>query len=180
MKSAYVFCRGRIIDPTMKIFVPFFITALLCSVSVTGAFHVNAYATRFSHSVRRSGEDQLNQRQPWFSSRNTCHTALEMMVPGDALAVTGVSPLFESAISMSMSSSSAISSASMTLSESIKTQYETSPEPIHTAFTVATFLPQPFWLLMILFPKSSITKKIMGGLGTCSGSCCRFVLVTFL
>ena len=68
----------------------------------------------------------------------------------------------------------------MTLSESIKTQYETSPEPIHTAFTVATFLPQPFWLLMILFPKSSITKKIMGGLGTCPGSFCRFVLVTFL
>lgn len=42
---------------------------------------------------------------------------------------------------------------------------ETSPEPIHTAFSVATFLPQPFWLLMILFPKAEITKKIMGGLG---------------
>jgi Domain of unknown function (DUF4281) len=41
-----------------------------------------------------------------------------------------------------------------------------SPEPIHTAFTVATFFPQPFWLLMILFPNSKITKQIMGGLGT--------------
>lgn len=42
--------------------------------------------------------------------------------------------------------------------------YPTSPEPIHTAFTIATFLPQPFWLLMILFPNTKITKTIMGGL----------------
>jgi hypothetical protein len=41
-----------------------------------------------------------------------------------------------------------------------------SPEPIHTAFTVATFLPQPFWLLIILLPNTGITKKVMGGLGT--------------
>jgi hypothetical protein len=41
-----------------------------------------------------------------------------------------------------------------------------SPEPIHSAFTVATFLPQPFWLLIILLPNTAITKKIMGGLGT--------------
>jgi hypothetical protein len=41
-----------------------------------------------------------------------------------------------------------------------------SSEPIHTAFTVATFLPQPFWLLIILLPNTAITKKIMGGLGT--------------
>lgn len=41
-----------------------------------------------------------------------------------------------------------------------------SPEPIHTAFSVATFLPQPFWLLMIVLPNANITRKIMGGLGT--------------
>jgi hypothetical protein len=41
-----------------------------------------------------------------------------------------------------------------------------SSEPIHSAFTVATFLPQPFWLLIILLPNTAITKKIMGGLGT--------------
>jgi hypothetical protein len=40
-----------------------------------------------------------------------------------------------------------------------------SPEPIHTAFSVATFFPQPFWLLMIFLPNSKITKQIMGGLG---------------
>ena len=44
-------------------------------------------------------------------------------------------------------------------------QYPVSPEPIHSAFKVGTFFSQPFFLLMILFPKSSITKKIMGGLG---------------
>ena len=42
----------------------------------------------------------------------------------------------------------------------------TSPEPLHTAFTVATFFPQPFWVLLILFPKADVTKKIMGGMGT--------------
>lgn len=42
---------------------------------------------------------------------------------------------------------------------------ETSPEPIHLAFSVATFLPQPFWLLIILFQKQKLTKQIMGGLG---------------
>lgn len=37
-----------------------------------------------------------------------------------------------------------------------------SPEPIHTAFSFATFGPQPFWLLMILLPTQDVTKKIMG------------------
>lgn len=38
-----------------------------------------------------------------------------------------------------------------------------SPEPIHTAFTIATFLPQPFWVLMVLFPNSDVTKRCMTG-----------------
>jgi len=37
-------------------------------------------------------------------------------------------------------------------------------ESIKTAFSVATFLPQPFWLLLILFPNTKITKQIMGNL----------------
>ena len=44
--------------------------------------------------------------------------------------------------------------------------YPLSPEPIRSAFKAGTFYGQPFFLLMILFPKSSITKRIMGGLGT--------------
>jgi hypothetical protein len=40
-----------------------------------------------------------------------------------------------------------------------------SPEPIHTAFSVATFFPQPFWLLIILLPNAKVTKQIMGGIG---------------
>jgi hypothetical protein len=40
-----------------------------------------------------------------------------------------------------------------------------SPEPIHTLFTVATFAPQPFFVLMILFRNYKLTKTIMGGLG---------------
>lgn len=40
-----------------------------------------------------------------------------------------------------------------------------SPEPIHSAFSIATFLPQPFWLLMTLLPNNATTKNLMGGLG---------------
>lgn len=43
---------------------------------------------------------------------------------------------------------------------------------IHDAFSVATFFPQPFWLLLVLLPNSSITKKIMGGMGTCRNAAC--------
>ena len=44
----------------------------------------------------------------------------------------------------------------------------TSAEPIHTAFSIATFGPQPFWFLLILIPNSKFTKKIMGGMGRLS------------
>lgn len=54
----------------------------------------------------------------------------------------------------------------VTGSSQILADYPLSPEPIRSAFKAGTFYGQPFFLLMILFPKSSITKKIMGGLGT--------------
>lgn len=44
----------------------------------------------------------------------------------------------------------------------------TSAEPIHTAFSIINFFPQPFWLLLILLPKSKFTKNIMGGMGRSS------------
>lgn len=59
----------------------------------------------------------------------------------------------DSIVSTTISSSSISSSSSMSVS----------PEPIHTAFAIATFLPQPFWVLMVLFPNSSITKRCMTG-----------------
>lgn len=46
-----------------------------------------------------------------------------------------------------------------------------SPEPIHTAFSFATFGPQPFWLLMILLPGNEITKKVMGKMGKTVNAC---------
>ena len=63
------------------------------------------------------------------------------------------------------------SAVSLLVSAAADSQSTTSPEPIHSAFTVATFLPQPFWLLMILAPKAKMTKKIMGGLGVCLCVC---------
>jgi hypothetical protein len=40
------------------------------------------------------------------------------------------------------------------------------------AFSVATFLPQPFWVLLTVLPKNSITKRIMGGMGETHESVC--------
>jgi hypothetical protein len=67
--------------------------------------------------------------------------------------------------------------ASTWISESAAAAVPVSPEPIHTAFTVATFLPQPFWLLIVLLPNKGFTKKIMGGLGTfvCMYDVCKSV-----
>jgi hypothetical protein len=56
-------------------------------------------------------------------------------------------------------------SSSLSLAAASASPALVSPEPIHTAFSVATFLPQPFWLLMILAPNAKLTKQIMGGLG---------------
>jgi len=39
-----------------------------------------------------------------------------------------------------------------------------SAESIQNAFSVATFLPQPFWVLLTLLPNTGVTKKIMGGI----------------
>ena len=39
-------------------------------------------------------------------------------------------------------------------------------DSIRTAFKIATFLPQPLWLLLIFFPSSSFTKYIMGPLSS--------------
>ena len=58
------------------------------------------------------------------------------------------------------------SAADRVASSSTSLAYQISPEPIHTAFSVATFGPQIFWLLMIVFPTKDITKKVMGGFGT--------------
>jgi len=52
----------------------------------------------------------------------------------------------------------AISSSSTTLS------FIFTNDDVKQAFNVATFLPQPFWLFLILLPNSNFTKKIMGGL----------------
>lgn len=46
----------------------------------------------------------------------------------------------------------------------IQSATESSSDTIRTAFNVATFLPQPFWLFLIFLPKSGITKKMFGGM----------------
>ena len=46
-----------------------------------------------------------------------------------------------------------------------------SAESIKTAFSVATFLPQPFWLFLILLPNTGITKKLFGNLNLITVFC---------
>jgi len=50
-----------------------------------------------------------------------------------------------------------------------------SSDSISSAFNAATFLPQPFWLFLILLPKSDITRKMFGGIELLTG----FALVHF-
>ena len=55
-----------------------------------------------------------------------------------------------------------------------------SADSIKTAFSVATFLPQPFWLFIILLPNAGITKKLFGNLNLITVFCLVhfFIVVT--
>ena len=57
---------------------------------------------------------------------------------------------------------------------------ESSADSIKTAFSVATFLPQPFWLFLILLPNAGITKKLFGDLNLITVFCLVhfFIVVT--
>ncbi len=60
-------------------------------------------------------------------------------------------------------SSSTVVQALMETSLFTATSFSSS-ETVKAAFNVATFGPQPFWVLLILFPNAKITKQIMGDL----------------
>ena len=55
-----------------------------------------------------------------------------------------------------------------------------SADSIKTAFSVATFLPQPFWLFLILLPNAGITKKLFGNLNLITVFCLVhfFIVIT--
>ena len=100
-----------------------------------------------------------------YSQKNTFHTRLNNIynTPNEHF----FSPKHRHRPSTNLQSSSipiieqAISSSSTTLS------FIFTNEDVKQAFNVATFLPQPFWLLLIFIPNTTFTKKVMGGLGTC-------------
>jgi hypothetical protein len=48
------------------------------------------------------------------------------------------------------------------LSQQLLISANSGGDMIQQAFSIATFLPQPFWVFMIVLPNSSITKQIMG------------------
>ena len=56
-------------------------------------------------------------------------------------------------------------SSATTLSESITSNGLFTVENIKVAFSLATFLPQPVWIFLIVFPNAKITKQIMGTYG---------------
>ena len=55
-----------------------------------------------------------------------------------------------------------------------------SADSIKTAFSVATFLPQPFWLFLILLPNAGITIKLFGNLNLITVFCLVhfFIVIT--
>lgn len=56
----------------------------------------------------------------------------------------------------------AVPSAALDIGTSLTTALAFGNGDIQEALKVATFAPQPFWLLMILLPKTEATKRIMG------------------
>ena len=124
--------------------------------SATGSHAVVAFATRNVAGrrpfVAHDDASWTSQRPRTCGSRKICRPMmLEVadMVVRSAVTETTTTPFMPSTLSL----------ASL---------LQTSPEPIHTVFSVATFAPQPFWLLIILLPGNKLTKQIMGGLGKCN------------
>jgi hypothetical protein len=130
---------------------------LLCSVFVlvqhtVSAFQVSGVTDTWFHSRKFSSVWHFGKQKNGRGKTMQGQNMLPMDLTTDTIAIT------------------------TTISSTWLAEVPVSPEPIHTAFTVATFLPQPFWLLMIALPNNPITKKIMGGLGTLCfvdrGMCC--------
>lgn len=70
-----------------------------------------------------------------------------------------------------------VGTSSMLLSSLADTIF--TPDNIKGAFSVATFLPQPFWLFPILLPKADITKKLFGDINIITLFCLvHFFIVT--
>lgn len=91
----------------------------------------------------------------------------------DVSSTTALSALLDPMITSSLVQSATTAESSATLAAS-------SVDSIRTAFNVATFLPQPFWLFLILLPKSGITKKMFGGMEVITLFCLVhfFIVVT--
>ncbi|EEC49941.1 predicted protein [Phaeodactylum tricornutum CCAP 1055/1] len=118
---------------------------LLCSVFVlvqhtVSAFQVSGVTDTWFHSRKFSSVWHFGKQKNGRGKTMQGQNMLPMDLTTDTIAIT------------------------TTISGTWLAEVPVSPEPIHTAFTVATFLPQPFWLLMIALPNNPITKKIMGGL----------------
>lgn len=99
---------------------------------------LNAFTRPNMYPLRKTLDPRVQHES---GHENTAHHAL---LDPDLMETVGTSLL----------SSATTSSSPLLLSN----------DGIKTAFSVATFLPQPFWLLLILLPNSDITKKIMGNL----------------
>ena len=136
----------------MNLFVVITLGAALWAISCQ---NVNARPANLAFHTARS----LNGARP-LPTDNV--GAVPTLRPPRALTAIQASPLDALSYSTIIESSSAIVSSTLLSKLDI---VGVSPEPIHTAFTVATFLPQPFWLLIILLPSANLTKRIMGGLG---------------
>ena len=104
--------------------------------------------TNYDHSTTKKNAFPQNRKTTFNSQEKNSHMHNQLSSP---------TMLHSSSVSLIEQT---ISSSSTTLS------FIFSNDDIKQAFNVATFFPQPFWLLLILIPNSNFTKKVMGGLGT--------------
>lgn len=114
---------------------------------------LNAVVLAFSpapHSRNNFGPDSIR------TSRNHINT----ISPGSPSLKRHRSPALSAVI---IDPSTVIESTTTILSAGLDTVL--SNENIKQAFSLATFGPQYLWILLVLFPNTNITKKVMGGYG---------------
>jgi len=147
----------------MKLFTSKLFLCILTSASINiPATH--AFLAMPKHGIPPTISTRSNNidssMMPVISTHNKV-TALNAMVLPPCYCDLIISAAASAGDVVTISSTSTTCTASSMLVSSLTDTIFT-PDSIKGAFNVATFLPQPFWLLPILLPKADITKKLFG------------------
>lgn len=81
--------------------------------------------------------------------------------------------------SATLSTTSSILSDGIAATSTATIAAGSSVDSIKTAFSVATFLPQPFWLFLIFLPNTGVTKKLFGGMELITVFCLVHLFIVY-